>query len=962
MPAPTLEPPRGSRFGQVFVPLFVLLVGLPAAANLYVDLRWFRALGHTDIFATVLSTKWALGGALGAGVGLFALANLRVAFRFSEGLSPLYLHDPDGVPRVDLGRAAQRLVWPVAIMLGLLTGLFNYRHWMTWLLWTHAGEFGHLDPIFGRDVGFYMFQLPLLDSASGVAMWALSVSLLSSTAAYVARGAVAVGEGHTALHPRAQLHLGVLGAAMMALLAYQAYLDMFHTLYSTTGPMVGASYADVHAKLPALRIKIGVAAVGSLLLLVGATREGFALPVLAGALYILTQLGVQFYPSMVHKFSVLPNEFERESTFLQFNIEATRRAYGLDAVTERELSVEDTLTAESIANNAATIDNIRLWDHQPLLDTFAQIQEIRTYYDFASVDNDRYMIDGQLRQTMLSPRELSVSSLPNRTWINERFTFTHGYGLTLGPVNEATPEGLPVLFIKDIPPTSATDSLKVTRPSIYYGELSNDHVFVRTRGREFHYPSGSGNVETDYDGKGGIRFDSTLMRLAMATKLGSLKLLLSNDLDSDSRVLLHRNILERVGRVLPFLSIDPDPYMVVRDDGTLAWIIDCYTTSNRYPYAESSPDYRLNYIRNSVKVIVDAYDGGVEIYISDPSDPLISAWMRTFPRTFHKLEEMPADLRRHVRYPELIFRIQTETFTTYHMGQAQLLYNREDQWQIPSIKIGEARPEMKPYYTVMKLPGEHEAEFIQMLPFTPKRKENLAAWMVARSDGDALGELVVYRFPKDRLVFGPQQVVNRINQDAEISRQISLWDQRGSQAEFGTLLVIPIEGSLIYVRPLYLRSEGGKIPELKRVIVVHEKRIAMKPSLREAMEAIFGEPDQAGTQAADEAPADGATEQPTGESAGAVVAATGGNQVSKDGPEAVQALQHFERAVAAQRAGDWAKYGEELDAVERLLRKLQPTSKPALPPPPPVPASPGPAPTSTPKTEKPTAAPAPAPR
>ena len=563
---------------------------------------------------------------------------------------------------------------------------------------------------------------------------------------------------------------------------------------------------------------------------------------------------------------------------------------------------------------------MRLWDHQPLLDTFAQIQEIRTYYDFASVDNDRYMIDGQLRQTMLSPRELSTSSLPNRTWINERFVFTHGYGLTLGPVNETTDEGLPVLMVQDIPPISNTPSIKVTQPSIYFGELVSDHVFVRTRDKEFHYPSGDGNVETEYDGEDGVRFDSGLARLAIAIRLGTLKLLLSNDIDTDSRVLMYRNISERVRKVTPFLAFDGDPYMVVREDGTLVWICDAYTVSNRYPYAEPVPT-GVNYIRNSVKVVVDAYQGTVTPYAVDDKDPILAAWRKVFPNTFRPLSEMPADLRAHLRYPEQIFAMQAEMFTTYHMAEAQLLYNREDQWEVPTISAQESKQKMSPYYTVMKLPGENEAEFILMLPFSPKRKDNLAAWMVARSDGEHLGELVVYTFPKDRLVFGPQQVINRINQDAEISRQISLWDQRGSQALFGTLLVVPIEESLIYVRPLYLRSEGGKIPELKRVVVAYEKQIAMEPSLREAINAIFGAAPAAASHAAAASNVQGAEhEQAVGEppaSSDAAPVATGGSVQ-------VQALQHFERAIAAQRAGDWAAYGRELDAVEALLRQMQP--------------------------------------
>ena len=944
------EPPpvRPARIGQVFLPLFLLLIGIPAAANLYIEMRWFDALGHGEIFSTILSTKLVVGTLIGLVVGLVLAVNLRLAHVFSRGLAPLFLHDPDGVPRVNLSEVTARLVWPASIMIGLLTGLFNYRHWATWLLHRGGVDFGVQDPIFGRDVGFYMFDLPLLSTASSITMWAVGVSAAGAAAVYIAGGALTISETSSRLHPAARAHLSVLAAIVLAILAFNAYLDMFQILYSTTSErMDGASYADVNAKLPALRLKIALAAVGAVLILASITREGMGLAILAVVLYVAAQFAVQLYPSMVHKFSVLPNELERETPYIKNNIEATRAAYGLDDVTERELSAQDALTAQDIANNAATVENIRLWDHRPLLDTFAQIQEIRTYYDFKSVDNDRYIIDGRLRQTMLSPRELPMESVPAKTWINERFFYTHGYGLTLGPVNETTPQGLPVLFVKDIPPVSDTPSIKVTNPSIYFGELSNDHVFVRTAHRAFHRPSGEGNVETDYDGDGGIRFDSTLLKLALATKLGELKLLLTDDIDSDSRVLLHRNIRDRVSRVAPFLELDPDPYMVVRDDGTLVWIFDAYTASAAYPYAQSSPE-RINYIRNSVKAVVDAYHGTVDLYIADAEDPIIQTWQRIFPDSFKPMSEMPDDVRFHLRYPELIFQIQTQMFTIYHMAEAQLVYNREDEWQVPDISSGEAKAAMEPYYTVMKLPGEKEAEFIQMLPFTPKRKDNLAAWMVARSDADKLGELVVYTFPKDRLIFGPQQVVNRINQDAEISRQISLWDQRGSQAVFGTLLVIPIEESLIYVRPLYLRSQGGKIPELKRVIVAYENEIAMEPSLAGAMDAIFGKPGaprQVGTaetaaQVTPEAAAQGDTRPPPLKLPAAATRADG-----PPGPDAVEALRHFEAAVAAQRAGDWAAYGAELEQVEKLLRKLQPepsapAPQPAAPPPTPEPATP----------------------
>ncbi len=568
------------------------------------------------------------------------------------------------------------------------------------------------------------------------------------------------------------------------------------------------------------------------------------------------------------------------------------------------------LTLQDIQENKPTINNIRLWDRQPLLDTFAQIQEIRTYYQFESVDNDRYRIGGELQQTMISPRELAVESLPNRNWINESLTFTHGFGLTLGPVNQITPEGLPVLFIKDLPPISTAPELKVTRPEIYFGELSNDPVYVRTATKEFDYPSGEDNVSTSYAGDGGVSIGSYWRKLMFATRFGDMKLLLSDEVSAESRVLYYRNIVDRLKRVAPFLRFDSDPYMVI-SEGRLFWIADAYTVSNRYPYAENFGG--INYIRNSVKAVVDAYHGKVTLYIADESDPLIQTWARIFPGTLRPLTELSADLRAHLCYPKDIFTLQTTVYSTYHMDQPQVFYNKEDQWEGAAVAVDQKEPQvMEPYHTIMKLPGEQKEEYILMLPFTPRSKDNLASWMVARSDGDSYGGLRVYRFPKQKLVYGPKQVRARINQDAEISRQTSLWNQRGSQVQFGTLLVIPIKESLLYVQPLYLRAESGKIPELKRVIVVAENKIAMEETLEASLARIFGSG----------APA---KLTPTGETlASASPPGTPPAAPASSDAQglAAQAKQHYDRAIQAQRDGDWARYGEEIKRLGAVIEQM----------------------------------------
>ncbi|MEP7177002.1 MAG: UPF0182 family protein, partial [Gemmatimonadales bacterium] len=606
-------------------------------------------------------------------------------------------------------------------------------------------------------------------------------------------------------------------------------------------------------------------------------------------------------PTAIQKFVVAPTELTRETPYLQHHILATRQAWGLDSVDVRELGGEAPLTQADLRANAPTIENVRLWDRDPLLQTFGQLQEIRTYYDFVSVDDDRYWIDGKYRQVLLSPRELNAGSLPTRTFINEHLTFTHGMGLTLGPVNQVTTEGLPVLFVKDLPPVS-TVSLRVTRPQIYYGELANEYVFTGTRQREFDHPSGEANVYAAYDGTGGVQVGNLFRRALLAARFGSSKILLSQDITNDSRVLYYRTISTRAAKALPFLRFDRDPYLVIAADGTLKWILDAYTASDGYPYAQRLRD-GTTYMRNSVKVVLDAYDGSLTAYVSAPADPLIRTWQRIFPGIFVPLDSMPADLRAHIRYPDDIYRIQTNLYTTYHMDAPEDFYHREDQWQIPVVAdSGESVPFMR--HIVMRLPDEAKAEFIYMVPFTPRGKDNLAAWMVARNDGDAYGKLRVYQLSRQTLVYGPQQIENRINQNTEISRQVSLWDQRGSQVIRGDLLVIPIEESLLYVQPLYLRAEGGRIPELKRVVVAYQNQVVMAETLDGALADLFGDAGEPRRKPA-----------PTVETVEAA-ADTGLRAL------AAEARRRYEAALEAQRGIDWARYGEEMRRLGELLERL----------------------------------------
>ena len=909
MPELRLPVRRGRRRVALWlvVGLGLLLFFISPLVGLLAEWPWFSALGYERVFATRLVASFTLGVVAGGVAFAFLYANLRFAQR---GIvpNPVVMRVNAQTPTVDVTRLVRRLALPAALAFALFLGLAVSTGWMPVLQFLHQTPFGVKDPVFGRDLAYYVFTLPIVTGVLAILTVLVTLSLLACGALYALRGDVVFYRRSVTIEPSARLHLGLLIAAMFVLTALRVYfVRLPDTLYSTTGPLVGASFADLHGRLIGLRIA-GVAAIlGAALVLAGlrSKRPGRN-AVLAVAIYFgVSLLGVFVYPAIVQKLVVAPNELSKETPQLRRHIDATRRAWGLDSVLVRDLSGEARLTERDIQANATTIDNVRLWDRDPLLQTFGQLQEIRTYYDFVSVDDDRYVVDGRYRQVMLSPRELNSASLPTRTFINERLTFTHGMGLTLGPVNEVTEEGLPVLFIKDLPPASSV-SLAVKRPEIYFGELSDNWVFANTGQQEFDYPSGDQNIFGTYKGDGGVVVGGLLRRLVFAAYFRSLKVLLSSDITSASRAMYIRNIRERAHTALPFLMFDADPYMVIDSGGRLRWILDAYTATTRYPYAQPLSN-GVNYMRNSVKVVIDAYDGSVTAYQADAADPLVRTFAKIFPGIFHSLDSMPADLRAHLRYPEDLFHIQTELYGTYHMAEPDIFYHREDQWQKPVLSIAPERPDPFLRHMVMRLPEESQAEFILMVPFTPRGKDNLASWMVARNDGAHYGELVVYRFPKQSLVFGPTQIVNRINQDTEIARQIALWDQGGSQVIRGNLLVIPIEESLIYVMPLYLRAQGGRIPELKRVVVAYQNRVVMEETLDAGLAQLFG-----GAGAATREPA--RVSQTPG--AAAAVSARAADLASR-------ANESFRRAVEAQRAGDWARYGEELRRLEDLLRQLQ---------------------------------------
>jgi len=822
----------------LFVLLAVFFIGSIFAekiVGLYVDFLWFAKHGLSQVLWTVLGAQTGLGVAAGGLMFAVTYGTLRGVYRRSSHL-PVRLSDQvrQEMPFLDLlASNLGPLLFVGPLVLSVMTGLVLADRWETVLLFLNAVPFGEADPAFGKDYSFYLLTLPFWVLCKGLLWEALVVISLGVGLIYFFKRFIFFGPHGLEVLPEGRRTLSTLAGMFFLLFASEFYLERYTLLTEGNGVVAGISYADDHGRLPALFLLSVLALVGAGISFLGGAKQGLRRVFIAAAGVGVVYMVGNFYPGLLQKFVVTPNELIKETPYIERTIQATLKGFNLDRVETRELTGSASLTAEHIKDNSPTIENIRLWDAEPLLDTLGQLQEIRTYYQFNSVDNDRYRIDGTYRQTLLSPRELLSSSLPNRTWINEHLTFTHGYGVSLSPVNEVTPEGLPVLLIKDIPPSSTMD-LKVERPEIYFGELANDNVFVNTGTKEFDYPEGEKNVYKNYEGEGGFEVSSLFRKAILAARFKTLKILFSNDITNESRVLMYRNIRKRVEKTAPFLGLDRDPYMVI-SEGRLVWMIDAYTRSDKFPYSQMIAGYG-NYVRNSVKVTIDAYDGTMRFYVFDEKDPIILTYRKIFPTLFSDRSEMPKDLAQHVRYPSDLFSIQTIIHATYHMKTPQVFYNKEDQWEIPEID-GKF---MQPYYTIMKLPGKEREEYILMLPFTPRGKSNLSAWMVARSDGEHYGKLEIYQFPKQKLVYGPNQIVARINQDAEISRQISLWDQRGSSVIQGNLLVIPIEESLIYVRPLYLKADAGKIPELKRVIVGYEDNIAMEPTLDEALQKIFG--------------------------------------------------------------------------------------------------------------------------
>ena len=938
--------------GIGFVGVLLLWIGV----SFYPDWLWFENLGFSPVFWTMLLSKFGFGVMVWLLLALIIGINIYAANRLNPpaGTRGSFKVTEDVASQFGLSTATLKtLVIAFILFASFYIASKSATQWDLLLRYLYQQPFGSIDPVFSRDIGFYLFSLPFYLFIQNLLLVLFIVAALATMGWYLKNGALKIEgdfrqvQGALPTVPKISLvenvkkHLIFLGGIVVLLMAWSFRLKMFGLLYSTQGPAFGASYTDVHIKVLAYKIIILISIGFAVLLFINAFKLRKKLLWMGALIWIgvVLVLGTGL-PILVQKVIVKPNELAKETPYIAYNIDFTRKAYNLNKIKVVNFEVNDQLSAQDLKQHDVTIQNIRIWDERPLLQTYRQIQSIRLYYDFNNVDVDRYPLNNQYRQLMLAGRELLVNKLPPQanTWVNRHLTYTHGYGLAASPVNEVTSEGLPRLVIKDLPPSFEPD-LKVVRPEIYYGEKTDEYVLVKTKAREFDYPKGDKNVYTTYQGKGGIHIKSFFRRLLFAVEFMDPQILFTTYLSPDTRIMFNRRIHRRTNAIAPFLDYDKDPYLVL-SKGKLYWIQDAYTTSAMYPYSRRSRgtfnNRQLNYIRNSVKITIDAYNGDVVFYMIDEKDPIVKTYAQIFPDLFKPFKEMPADLKAHIRYPRDLYKIQMETYTKYHMEDVQVFYNQEDLWQIPDEIYGENRQKMEPYYIILKLPEEQKEEFFLMTPFTPSKKDNMIGWLAARCDLPDYGNLLVYKLPKEKLVYGPMQIEARVDQQTEISRELSLWGQRGSRVIRGNLLAIPVSDTFIYVEPVYLeaiqeesqmsptvtpQSGGGaksqkenmrarpqmeesraaSLPELKRVIVAFSNRLIMEENLDKALNAILD--------------IDIAPKHP----ASLVTPRIKGQGVSGLGETA---LDHYNKAKEYLRQGDWAGYGRELDHLESILKEI----------------------------------------
>jgi uncharacterized protein len=959
------QPPRQPRnvrrrviIGVVAV-IVVAVIALSARiAGFYVDWLWFGEVGFRSVFWTRFWTQIWVGAAAFGVFFVIIFLNVEIARR----LAPGYRVDASGEMLEPRSEAVRRAVGWGGLVLCLLVafaaGVSTSSSWLTVLLGLKGGTFAASDPIFHHDVGFYVFTVPALHLIQNLVFAALLASLVLAAVMHLVMGGIEyrstarprpepepeaqqtpfgqvrrqapqVPQIDLRLSGRAVAHLSAILAAIFVVVGVGQLFRAWSLLYSTAGVVFGAGATDVHVRLPLTWATMAIAFALAAALVYNIWRRHqwwpIAIVIWIALLVVLRGIVPAVYQSLV----VQPNQLAKERNYIAYNIKATKQAYDLTKITQQSLNPTTTLTATDLANNQPTLRNIRLWDPGTLVTSYRQLQELRPYYSFLDADVDRYTVNGDYRETMLSPGELNISGLPSQsqTWVNQHITYTHGFGVAMSAVNQVTNDGSPDFLVSDIPPRSAP-GLQVTQPRIYYGERGSDYTLVKTKAQEFDYPGPNGDVYTHYTGSGGVPISSFLNRLAFSIHFGTIKFFTATAIDNQSRVIIRSNIQQRIKSAAPFLQLDADPYMVIVG-GKLYWIQDAYTTSSLYPY--SQPQGGLNYIRNSVKIVIDAYNGTMKFYVFDPTDPILRTYERIFPSLFTPSSQIPQALLQHVRYPEGLFDTQAEVYTTYHVDNPALLYNKGDQWQIPqNVSLSGPGP-MQAYYVIMKLPGSSKEEFLLMLPFVPNGRSNMISWLGARSDVPEYGKALNYIFSSSTTVFGPSQVEATINQDPTISAQRTLWGQEGSQVIMGNLLVVPIETSLLYVQPLYLQSSQTQLPQLKRVIVFYRapvpaggggnasQVVAMEPTLGEALVAAFGKAALPGNTSGQTAGQQGSTGQPTGPT----VPITGKALTAQARALIAQANQQFQAAQKALRAGNFAQYGRQVQALKATLAQLQ---------------------------------------
>ncbi|MCP4416357.1 MAG: UPF0182 family protein [Chloroflexi bacterium] len=911
-PIPQPQRPRGSNRNMWIIGiLFLLFISINWIVTVYTDWLWFSEINYQNIWLTRWSYQFFSFVVFFIVAFLILWGNWQIARRRAIKATP------DFYPKFLQIRGVKWILTGLALFLSFGFASSISVRWDEFLLFINRVPFGTDDPIFGRDISFYLFELPVYEALQQWIVSLLLLSLIGALAIYAANNVVEIQRGQWRPHESTILrqHVALL-AALLLLLWTSGYLfQIFNLNYSGRGVVFGASYTDINASLYALYAQMALMALAALVMLFNVFQLRLRpLLVTVGLWLAVTLIVGGIYPALLQRYEVEPNELVRETPYIQNNIDFTRLAFNLDKIEVRDFSGLDPLDQSDISDNSDVLKNIRLWDYRPLRDTYTQLQALRPYYVFGEVDIDRYTIDGETRQVMLATRELDKTQLPSLSWVNEKLEFTHGYGLVMNPVDRFTSDGQPEFLIKNLPPQSELE-IDVLQPEIYYGEQSDDEVFVGSDRDEFSYPSGSENVYTSYSGSGGVPLDNGFKRLAFAIRLADTNVLLSDEINTQTRVQLHRQIQERIKEITPFLALDEDPYIVLTDEGKLVWIQDAFTVSNRFPYATPDNATGVNYIRNAAKVTVDAYNGTVTYYIADENDPIVQSYSRAFPGLFKPLSELPENLRPHLRYPEDLFHLQTQQYLRYHMTDVRVFFNQEDVWQIPQEIFEGNQQAMEPYYVIMPLPGEEESEYLLIQPLNPTGKDNMIAWMAVRNDPENYGDLVVYELPKQELIFGPLQVEGRIDQEPSISQQFSLWDQRGSNVIRGNLLVIPLNNSFLFVEPVYLRADTSGLPELKRVIVATDTRIAMDTSLDKALAALLLE--SPGDIVVEEDAEDGETTTTSSDTPVEVA------PIDASVEELISSANtHYEAAQTAQRNGDWSTYGEELEALEADLNRL----------------------------------------